>query len=72
MRDERKHEKTKYVSKDYTFKKSVKCGRAVSPFKARHTVYLQCASVATAFSMPLLEPITRIVFICLSCLETSR
>lgn len=47
VRDERKHEKTKYDSKDYTFKKIVKCGqcgRAVSPFKARHTVYLRCAN----------------------------
>lgn len=47
VRDERKHTKTKYDSKDYTFKKIVKCGkcgRAVSPFKARHTVYLRCAN----------------------------
>lgn len=47
VRDERKHEKTKYDSKDYTFKKIVKCGkcrRAVSPFKARNTVYLRCAN----------------------------
>ena len=47
VRDDRKHEKTKYDSKDYTFKKIVKCGRcgrAVSPFKARNTVYLRCAN----------------------------
>ncbi|MDB5179416.1 MAG: hypothetical protein JWN12_48 [Candidatus Saccharibacteria bacterium] len=47
VRDVRKHEKTKYDSKDYTFKKIVKCGncgRAVSPFKARNTVYLRCAN----------------------------
>ncbi len=47
VRDERKHEKTKQDSKDYTFKKIVECGqcgRAVSPFKARHTVYLCCAN----------------------------
>lgn len=47
MNDKRKHEKTKYDSKDYTFKKIVKCGkcgRAVSPFKSRNTVYLRCAS----------------------------
>ena len=47
VRDQRTHEKTKYDSKDYTFKKIVKCGvcgRAVSPFKARNTVYLRCAS----------------------------
>ncbi len=47
VRDERKHEKTKYDSKDFTLKKIVKCGkcgRAVSPFKARNTVYLRCAN----------------------------
>lgn len=47
VRDIRKHEKTKYDSLDYTFKKIVRCGqcgRAVSPFKARNTVYLRCAS----------------------------
>lgn len=47
VREQRKHEKTKYDSKDYTFKKIVRCGncgRAVSPFKARNTVYLRCAS----------------------------
>ncbi len=47
IRDERKHTKTKYDSKDYTLKKIVKCGRcgrAVSPFKARNTVYLRCAN----------------------------
>ena len=47
VRDERKHEKTKYDSKDYTLKKIVKCGkcgRAVSPFKARNTIYLRCAN----------------------------
>jgi len=47
VRDERKHEMTKYDSKDYTFKKIVKCGRcgrAVSPFKARNSVYLRCAN----------------------------
>lgn len=47
VRDERKHEKTKYASKDFTFKKIVKCGNcgsAVSPFKARNTVYLRCAN----------------------------
>lgn len=47
VRDERKHEMTKYDSKDYTFKKIVKCGRcgrAVSPFKARNTIYLRCAN----------------------------
>jgi DNA invertase Pin-like site-specific DNA recombinase len=47
VRDTRKHEKTKYDSKDYTFKKIVRCGvckRAVSPFKARNSVYLRCAS----------------------------
>lgn len=47
IRDERKHEMTKYDSKDYTFKKIVKCGkcgRAVSPFKARNTIYLRCAN----------------------------
>lgn len=47
VRDERKHAMTKYDSKDYVFKKIVKCGkcgRAVSPFKARNTVYLRCAS----------------------------
>ncbi len=44
---QRRHEKTKYDSKDYTFKKIAKCGvcgRAVSPFKARNSVYLRCAS----------------------------
>jgi site-specific DNA recombinase len=47
VRDERKHEKTKYDSKEFTFKKIVKCGdcgRAVSPFRARNTVYLRCAN----------------------------
>ena len=47
VRDKRKHDKTKYDSIDYTFKKIVSCGvcgRAVSPFKARNTVYLRCAS----------------------------
>lgn len=47
VRDERKHAKTKYDSKDFTLKKIVgcgKCGRAVSPFKARNTVYLRCAN----------------------------
>ena len=47
VRDERKHTKTKYDSKDYTLKKIVKCGkcgRAVSPFKARNTIYLRCAN----------------------------
>jgi site-specific DNA recombinase len=47
VRDKRKHEKTKYDSKDFTLKKIVKCGycgRACSPFKARNTVYLRCAS----------------------------
>lgn len=47
VRKKRKHDKTKYDSKDYTFKKIVKCGRcgrAVSPFKSRNTVYLRCAS----------------------------
>jgi site-specific DNA recombinase len=47
VRKQRKHEMTKYDSKDYTFKKIVKCtkcGRAVSPFKARNTVYLRCAN----------------------------
>jgi len=47
VRDERKHEMTKYDSKEFTFKKIVKCGdcgRAVSPFRARNTVYLRCAN----------------------------
>lgn len=47
VRDERKHEKTKYDSKEFTFKKIIKCGdcgRAVSPFKSRNTVYLRCAN----------------------------
>ncbi len=47
VRDERKHEKTKYDSKDFTFKKIVKCGdcgRAVSPFRARNSTYLRCAN----------------------------
>lgn len=47
VRDQRKHEKTKYDSIDYRFKKIVKCGkckRAVSPFKARNTMYLRCAN----------------------------
>jgi site-specific DNA recombinase len=47
VKDQRKHEKTKYDSKDYTFKKIVKCAYcqcAVSPFKARNTVYLRCAN----------------------------
>jgi DNA invertase Pin-like site-specific DNA recombinase len=47
VKDQRKHEKTKYDSKYYTFKKIAKCGkcgRAVSPFKARNSVYLRCAS----------------------------
>jgi len=47
VRDKRKHDKTKYDSIDYTFKKIVHCGvcgRAVSPFKSRNTVYLRCAS----------------------------
>ncbi len=47
VKEERKHEKTKYDSKDYRFKKIVKCGkckRAVSPFQARNTVYLRCAN----------------------------
>lgn len=47
VRDERKHEKTKYDSKDFTLKKIVKCGkcgRAVSPFTARNSVYLRCAN----------------------------
>lgn len=42
-----KHTKTKYDSKDYTFKKIVtcgKCGRVVSSFKSRNTIYLRCAS----------------------------
>lgn len=46
-REKRKHEKTKYDSKDYIFKKIVKCGkcsRAVTPFKARNSVYLRCAN----------------------------
>jgi site-specific DNA recombinase len=47
IRNQRKHDKTKYDSKDYIFKKIVKCGRcgrAVSPFRARNTVYLRCAN----------------------------
>lgn len=47
VKDQRKHEKTKYDSVDYRFKKIVKCGvcgRAVSPFKARNSVYLRCAN----------------------------
>lgn len=47
VRDERKHDKTKYDSIDYTFKKITKCGkcgRAVSSFRSRNTVYLRCAS----------------------------
>ena len=47
VRDERKHAKTKYDSKDYTLKKIVKCGncgRTVSSFKARNTIYLRCAN----------------------------
>ncbi len=47
IKEHRKHEKTKYDSKDYAFKKIVKCGkcgRSVSPFQARNTVYLRCAS----------------------------
>ena len=50
VKQTRKHEKTKYDSKEFTFKKIVKCGRckrAVSPFKARNTVYLRCASGGT-------------------------
>lgn len=47
VRDERKHAKTKYDSKDYTFKKIAKCGycgRSISPFQSRNTVYLRCAN----------------------------
>lgn len=47
VKEQRKHEKTKYDSIDYTFKKIVKCGkcgRAVSPFRARNSVYLRCAN----------------------------
>lgn len=47
VRDERKHAMTKYDSREFTFKKIVKCGkcgRAVSPFQARNTVYLRCAN----------------------------
>lgn len=47
VKEVRKHEKTKYDSIDYTFKKITKCGkcgRAVSSFKSRNTVYLRCAS----------------------------
>ena len=47
VREERKHVKTKYDSKDFALKKIVrcgKCGRAVSPFKARNSVYLRCAN----------------------------
>jgi len=46
VKDQRKHEMTKYDSKEFAFKKIVKCGkcgRAVSPFQARNTVYLRCA-----------------------------
>lgn len=48
VREERKHIPTKYDSKDFTFKKIVLCGvckRAISPFKARNSVYLRCANV---------------------------
>lgn len=47
IREKRRHEKTKYDSIDYIFKKIVKCGRcgkSVSPFKSRNTVYLRCAN----------------------------
>ena len=47
IRNERKHSRTKYDSKDYIFKKIVKCGdckRAVSPFKSRNSIYLRCAN----------------------------
>jgi site-specific DNA recombinase len=47
IRSERKHSRTKYDSKDYIFKKIVKCGdckRAVSPFKSRNSIYLRCAN----------------------------
>ena len=47
IREKRKHDNTKYDSKDFTFKKIVKCGKcghSVSPFKARNTVYLRCAN----------------------------
>jgi site-specific DNA recombinase len=71
VRDERKHEKTKYDSKDFTLKKIVKCGkcgRAVSPFKARNTVYLRCANSKcdnpnTAVSLVIDEVATDIGFI---------
>jgi len=46
INDQRRHDKTKYDSIDFTFKKIVKCGkcgRAVSSFKSRNTVYLSCA-----------------------------
>jgi site-specific DNA recombinase len=71
VRDERKHEKTKYDSKDFTLKKIVKCGycgRAVSPFKARNTVYLRCANTKcqnpnTAVSLVIDEVAADIGFI---------
>ena len=47
VKERRKHEKTKYDSKEFTFKKIVKCGkcgRAVSPFNVDKWVYLSCAN----------------------------
>lgn len=47
VKDTRKSMKTKYNSKDFTLKGIVtcgKCGRAVSPFRSRNSVYLRCAN----------------------------
>ena len=49
MKDKRKSMKTKYDSMDFTFKDNVKCGkcgRSVSSFKSRNTIYLKCANPA--------------------------